>query len=232
MNKVTRIDNWTTGQSGFTHDSDLFPKKYISALTGCEVIVGFTENPPLVQFFRRKEDSKLPFTRIGYYFEILNTIELLSGINFVIEEMDQKMNDIFQITGPESAINADDFEQCRTYPIFVYKASWYVPEFVIHRCQGIIRIFERKLWFAVLLAFILGLLTFYLLNLAQRSWNFTDTFFDVVKSYLSLQTDFNFKRKTAVFLFVLWLFYCLKINTAYQSSLIGFLSHPADYPPI
>ena len=98
------------------------------------------------------------------------------------------MSDMFQITGPESVTDGHGFNECRTYPIFVYRASWYVPEIPIPRWQGIIRIFGKQLWLAVAFSFILALVTFYLLSLAEGSWNFTDIFFDVVKSICHYQS--------------------------------------------
>ena len=59
-----------------------------------------------------------------------------------------------------------------------------------------------------------------------------NTLLDTLRSILGAAIYFNPQGYLSAFFFVLWLFYCLQINTAYQSSLMGFLTNPGNLPAV
>ena len=118
-----------------------------------------------------------------------------------------------------------------TYPHFSKDITWYVPVHQIPRWQGLVRVFHPLMWLLVTIAFLLGSLTFLLFDKchANINPNATEFLMDILQTHLAIGIIRRFASKPANLFFLLWLFYCLLIYTAYTSELIGFLGNPGTY---
>jgi hypothetical protein len=127
-----------------------------------------------------------------------------------------------------------------TVPHFTGAATWFVPsEREIPRWQSLVKIFSPTFWLLVLLVYVLGSITFCALPNDPARGEGTAALRDVVMTFmhtlsmsLSVAVSRKPKRTQCQLFFLLWSFYCLQIDTAYQSSLIGFLTNPGHLPRI
>ncbi|KAJ9585333.1 hypothetical protein L9F63_002869 [Diploptera punctata] len=116
-----------------------------------------------------------------------------------------------------------------TYSLFISSNSWYVPVIPIPKWQSIIRIFNIEMWIMVAVTYLLGTIIFWLLKGRNDP---VKAFTDTLRTFLCFGIPENFQGALSTIFFSLWLFFCLLINTAYQSCLIGFMADPGIYPPI
>ncbi|PSN43805.1 Ionotropic receptor 298 [Blattella germanica] len=125
-----------------------------------------------------------------------------------------------------------------TYPYFRHDLTWWVPSGQgIPRWLSFIRAFSPKLWFLILLTFAFGTCTIWLLQKSPMTDNIPKNghimvLLSTLFTHLGIGFADRYKGPAATLFFTLWLYYCLIINTVYQSQFFGFLVYPGNFPPI
>ncbi|PSN35995.1 Ionotropic receptor 912 [Blattella germanica] len=125
-----------------------------------------------------------------------------------------------------------------THPQFSTQLQWFVPSGTeIPRWQSLVRTFSGMMWVFVAVVFATGVSIFFLI---ESCWcdvfdlvgNLDTALTTVTLTHLGLGVSYKCTGLVTCLFFTLWLFYCLLINTAYQSALLGQLISPGEYPPI
>ncbi|PSN29586.1 Ionotropic receptor 431 [Blattella germanica] len=228
INHITKLDHWALGDQDFKSNNNLFPVKHIKDMNGCNLDILLKTVPPFVTFFKTKQ-------LWGTIPEAINTIK--DVLNFSINYV-RNIDYTPDISAPilYSAFSTQD--NCSmTYAHHTENIKWFVPAGApFPKWKSLTRIFSPLMWTCVVVTFISGSLTFWLLFNATRRYTQPQTFCTVLMNtlltYLGVGIRDKSKGPLSISFFILWLFYCMLINTAYQSSLIGFLANPGEYPPI
>jgi hypothetical protein len=242
---VTLLDRWEEEEeeevdrrgARFRNNANLFPSKTITNLRGCDVTMKYLQWAPLVMSSDRNTFPEI-FDE-GLEVRIMKTVA--ETTNFTLDllpaEKHVKVDGYFgaQWLHTEVLSSSD-----ATRPHFTGAFTWFVPsEREIPRWQSLIKIFNPTFWSLVLLLYILGSVTFWALANTPTSGEETAAFSDVILIFihalsmiLSASVYKKPKRTQSQMFFLLWSFYCLQINIAYQSSLIGFLTNPGYLPRI
>ncbi|PSN55694.1 Ionotropic receptor 460 [Blattella germanica] len=121
-----------------------------------------------------------------------------------------------------------------TYPYFIDNLKWLIPAGApVPRWKSLVKIFNPLMWFCVVTTFISGSTTSWLLlKQSHQSMTYISALLDTLMTYVAAGISDRYKGTVASTFFLLWLFYCLIINTAYQSALISFLNDPGQEQPI
>ncbi|KAJ9590525.1 hypothetical protein L9F63_016427 [Diploptera punctata] len=220
--KITRIALWIPKRSNFTHH--LFPSKDIKDMKNCELLVILSNMPP---YLMKQENNKVS----GYFPEILETLSKTNNIKLKYVFSRKNERNRYDIVLPV-VLEPNAYSKYRrylTYPLFIFSDSWYVPIIPISKWQSIIRIFSVEMWIIVVAAYLMGATTFWLLKDGN---DLVKSFIDTLRTLLCFGIPVNYQGALSTIFFSLWLLFCLQINTAYQSSLIGFMEEPGIYPPI
>jgi hypothetical protein len=237
---VTFLDRWEKEEerreSSFRNNTNLFPSKLITDLRRRNVTMAYGMWPPLVM---SSDNNATTRPDEGLEIRIIKTVAETTNFNLIL----RRPGDHVKVDGYFGAqwFNTDlplPFDGTWTH--FAGAFSWFVPnEKDIPRWQSLVKIFNPSLWLIVLLVYVLGSLTLWALASTQRSDRETASFSNITLVFMSLLSmilsESVYKKpkgaQTQMF-FLLWSFYCLQINTAYQSSLIGFLTNPGHLPRI
>ncbi|KAJ9597710.1 hypothetical protein L9F63_011420 [Diploptera punctata] len=220
---ITRVDLWSPKRSNFTRDTDLFPSKVIKDMGACSLLVSLYNMPPYILIASE--------TKLGYLMEILSALSKTNRISLKLHEERMNENTMCDICLP-LPLGSNIYTLVRklcTYPHIVFSHSWYVPIIPIPKWQSIIRILNFETWIMVAVTYLLGTITFWLLKGGN---DLVRAFIDTLRTFLCFGIADNFQGVLSIFYFSVWLYYCLHINTAYQSCLISFMAEPGIYPPI
>ncbi|KDR20525.1 hypothetical protein L798_05493 [Zootermopsis nevadensis] len=241
---VTLLDRWEEEEveegirdARFRNNVNLFPSKSITNLRGCKVAMAYLQWAPMVM--SSDGNTSTEFFDEGLEVRIMKTVA--EKTNFTLElriaENNIKVHGYFaaQWLKPE-LLGAQD----ATRPHFTGAFTWFVPgERKIPRWKSLIRIFNPTFWLLVLLLYVLGSVTFWALARIPTNGEDAAAFSDVILIFmhtlsmiLSESVYKKPKHTKCQMYFLLWAFYCLQINIAYQSSLIGFLANPGKEPRI
>jgi hypothetical protein len=237
---VTFLDRWVETVEGgggtFRNNANLFPSKSVTDLSGRNVTMAYGLWPPLVM----SSDSNASATPDeGLEIRIMKTVAETTNFTLVL----RRPKDRVKVDGYFGAqwLNTDLLlpVEC-TWPHFTGAFAWFVPiERDIPRWQSLVKIFNPSFWLLVFFVYVLGSLAFWALASYQRADRETASFRNVVLIFmnsfsilLSHSVYRKPKRAQSQAFFLLWSFYCLQINNAYQSSLIGFLTNPGHLPRI
>ncbi|PSN37825.1 Ionotropic receptor 531 [Blattella germanica] len=236
LDQIKQLDTWIFKQRTFRLNADLFPEYRFVDMKGCKIFIGINHYYPFINTFFVDKKKYMD----GSFPEVLIILQKLLNSSFrecPQKPFTNKMHARFPIF-----IGRDlQFNDCSyVYPYYTDDFYWYVPApLEIPRWKSLIRAFKPEMWVFVSLAFILGtLILFYLQKFAKysdsktESMSLTNHFLSSMKTYLGLSTNVHYTGKIAILTFVLWLFYCLIINTAYQSALFGLIVNPGHYPAI
>lgn len=237
---VTFLDRWEKEgerRDGlFRKNANLFPSKSITNLRGRNVTMAYGSWPPLVM---ASDSSATTSPDEGLEIRIIKTVAETTNFNLVLRRPEDhvKIHGYFgaQWLNTELLLPLDS-----TWTHFTGAFTWFVPnEKDVPRWQSLIRIFNPSFWLLVTLVYVLGSFTFWALASIQRSDRETASFSKIILIFMNslsmLLSESVYKKpkrtQSQVF-FLLWSFYCLQINSAYQSSLIGFLTNPGHLPRI
>ncbi|KAJ9579243.1 hypothetical protein L9F63_024645 [Diploptera punctata] len=108
--------------------------------------------------------------------------------------------------------------------------------------QSILRIFTPSLWICVFISYLTITFTLYFIEsfiiknetIMMRYFNseLIKCFLITMRPLIGNPVNLNFRHPLSFLLFSVWLFYSLQINTAYQSSLVDFMTNPRYIPPL
>ncbi|PSN43366.1 Ionotropic receptor 295 [Blattella germanica] len=231
LNKIKHVETWATEEKKFFLNSSVFPLQGKLNLKKCYLKVAVLGTFPY----------SIPFTNstLGFFgpFEwFLYCITKLLNVKISIVK-DYNVADIV-FPSLYDPLNIKIWHKL-TYPYFRQDITWYVPlGREIPRWQSLVRAFNPLLWCLILLTTALGTLTMWLLqkseghSTAPSVGGILAALSSAFLTFLGVAVTERYKGFVAVLFFMLWLYYCLIISTAYQSALFGLLVHPGHSPPI
>ncbi|PSN49186.1 Ionotropic receptor 448 [Blattella germanica] len=230
LDQVDHLDSWTFERKEFLSKSNLFPKKQITDMKGCTLKGFFYARPPLVNI----RPSGFVWGTLTQELAIIANL-----LNFDVDTIKKEYVSMANFIVPATCHN-DAFKLDCTfiYPYHKDVMKWYVPSGeLIPRWKSLTKVFNPFMWVCTVTTFIVGSVTSWLLQKNSKSENkptvnFSSVLIDMFSTYLAFSVSNKYNGPVASTFFVLWLFYCLIINTAYQSALISFLADPGEYKPI
>ncbi|PSN34810.1 Ionotropic receptor 514 [Blattella germanica] len=237
LDTIEQLDTWSFEKRAFLSNADLFPQHTYIDMKGCELHIIIVFTYPFIYRFPRANQMVMR----GSFYNVIPILNNLLNCSIRIGEPDPKYEASVHAVFPVFVHTLRKNDDCTMiYPYFVEDYFWYVPSpLEIPRWKSLIRAFEPEMWALISLAFISGTLTLYyiqkfmyLSHSKNDSISLTNQFLSSMKTYLGLSTIVKYKGKTAILTFILWLFYCMVINTAYQSALFGLIVNPGRYPAI
>ncbi|PSN58373.1 Ionotropic receptor 512 [Blattella germanica] len=239
VGKIIFLDRWFLigNQIGPLRNTNLFPSKVPKNLWNCGFVFRTSPWPPLVMTPEVDINSSIEY-KDGLEIRILNQIAKSTNFKVLYSQNNSILTQaIFGATWIQGEIGVE-----YTWPHFTGAVTWFVPrERELPQWLSLIKIFDPLFWLFVLLAYILGSFTFWILGncpLNEKELeikgfsNMTLIFINTLGTVLSESVYGKPRRTLSQIFFILWLFYCLQINNAYQSSLIGVLAEPGNLPPI
>ncbi|PSN29007.1 Ionotropic receptor 331 [Blattella germanica] len=222
IDKIKHIDTWLSQEARFSRDSKLFEVNEHLDLNGCKLNV-------YMQFWP-------PYSWLGYDGKYHGTVSIfLNSFSDLINVRLRSTHDtkIAHIGFPSYYIEqylSTTWPQ--TYPHIFEKLTWFVPSgSQIPRWQSLWRAFNPWLWFLILLTFICGTFTIWLIHKSTGESMFSALVSSLL-THLGVGVSDRYKGIVATLFFTIWLFYCLIINTAYQSELFRLLVNPGNFPAI
>ncbi|PSN43088.1 Ionotropic receptor 561 [Blattella germanica] len=228
LDRVSCIDRWISVDKEFERNEDLYPYKgFVNDLT-CTLHVQPKIIPP---YFIIEEDHKKILNPIGIYPTIWKMIS--STINIDIQYHSSFENLKYVDVEAPVLIRKNKLDSLPlSYPYFRTVINCYVPLIGIERWQGPIRVFTGLVWGLVGIVFLLGSMTLWILEkyILKKHVSLTDSFLKSLRSYVAVGIPFDCKGLLSTSFFILWLFYCMQIYTAYTSLLTSFLTFPGEYP--
>ena len=246
--KATLIDQWRSETGDFRSGSNLIPSEEGRDMRGCPVLVVSRPMPILVNDPSQTFDNETNSWRISYKggidIKILEVFANISNFEIVyVNRTSMSVRDLYigniDIFTPFWFHHNSHVHFDVVYPHFMKEITWFVPQGPDYpRWTCNFRIFKPEMWLLLLLAFLSGSFVLYL---SQKIQNIKDgeekegilnrVLLNNLKIHLGACVS---EEPTGTFkiFFIVWLFYCLQINTAYQSCLIGFLANPGQLPTI
>ncbi|PSN32799.1 Ionotropic receptor 504 [Blattella germanica] len=228
LNKVNLLDHWIVKEQKFSIGINIFPDKKINNMRNCTATT--------------KVYSMYPFAVIApprawgsMLISLQMAVQTLNLRLFFIHRNSTRKTDL-QLPSPYDPNLIND-ECTLTYPNFQTNIKWYVPGGIsIPRWKSLTKIFSPLLWVAVCVTFVMGTATLRILQFTNKNENGSNTLSALLLNTLAMSLGqgviANYTGAPRKMVFLLWLFYFLVINTAYQSALVGFLTNPGKYPPI
>ncbi|PSN50750.1 Ionotropic receptor 471 [Blattella germanica] len=230
LNRIVLFNIWIIKVNEFIYDATLFDNKLITDMNNCELIATLHNYPPLVQINGRAILGTLASQlvimchtlKIRIYFYQMG---LGTSPNFGLPVRVKNEKNKELLLNQECVV---------TYPYSIQRLKWVVPAgALVHRWKSLVKIFNPFMWFCVVTTFLIGSTTSWLLlKQSHQSMTYISAILDTLLTYVVAGICDRYKGAVASTFFVLWLFYCLIINTAYQSALISFLAHPGHDEPI
>ncbi|PSN32164.1 Ionotropic receptor 492 [Blattella germanica] len=231
LNRFKMVDYWITEISKFLYNFELFQNNTITDMRGCVFNISVERFHPLTEV----EGNKLGFGLMND-----QLLFLLQGLNLRMNVNPRKFNPVPNLKLPDLLIFDGENHllinnDCvATYPYFIQNLKWLVPAGApVPRWKSLIKIFNPLMWVCVVTTFLIGSTTSWLLlKQNQQSLTYISALLDTLLTYVAAGISDRYKGTVASTFFLLWLFYCLIINTAYQSALISFLNNPGQEQPI
>ncbi|PSN54216.1 Ionotropic receptor 300 [Blattella germanica] len=222
INKIRHFDTWLSQERRFSRHSKLFGVNEDVDLKGCKLNLFMQSMPPYSWI-----------TRDGNYDgAVAKFLDFASGLINVSLKISQDIENMH--IGFPSYYTDEPIIKIwpKTYPHILKKITWFVPSgSEIPRWQSLWRTFSPLLWFLILLTFTFGTFTIWLLHKSTGESIFSVFLFSLL-THLGIGVRDRYKGFVATLFFIIWLFYCLIINTAYQSELFRLLVNPGHFPAI
>ncbi|PSN32657.1 Ionotropic receptor 496 [Blattella germanica] len=231
LNRFTIADYWITEISKFLYNFELFQNNTITDMRGCVFNISVEIFYPL---------TEVKGNKFGYGLMNHQLVILLEALNLRMNVNPRNFNPVPNFKLPDPLIfDGDDhllinYDCVATYPYFMQHFKWLVPAGApVPRWKSLIKIFNPLMWLCVVTTFLIGSTTSWLLlKQNQKSVTFISALLDTLLTYVAAGISYRYKGTVASTFFLLWLLYCLIINTAYQSALISFLNDPGHDEPI
>ncbi|PSN52241.1 Ionotropic receptor 368 [Blattella germanica] len=226
LNKVRRFDTWSVVKKSFLLNTNLFPIKTMINKNHCRIKVFY---------------GNVPFSTTMYGKKLVGAIPLILkyGIKPNFEPIEKFKDNSRHLRYPIVFKSFEINRECGfTYPLFALYSKWYVPiGKKIAPWRSLYKAFTPGMWIFVLFTSIFGNLFLGLIQKVKKLlFGVTDRVdnivTNVVLTHLGVGVRDSYTGPASVLLFSLLLFYCLLINTAYQSTLFGLMVEPGEYPPI
>ncbi|PSN30115.1 Ionotropic receptor 440 [Blattella germanica] len=230
LNRVDLIDSWLIRENKFVHNFDMYTTKYLPDMRGCTLTVQ-PRNYPLLAYVRK---SKTPTGLFLYFLK-----EISKKINMKLVYLLNAKDNVCDVEIPVAYLhgNFSHIGDClSTYPHIQDSFKWVVPAgSAIPRWKSLIKVFSPAVWAFVVLVFVLGSLTSWLLfkyssKKLQNRKNLSTILIDILLNHLGMGISDLYSGWISKLFLGMWLFYCLIINAAYQSALLSFLANPGEYP--
>ncbi|PSN55683.1 Ionotropic receptor 452 [Blattella germanica] len=230
LNRFVVLDIWIMKVNEFIAGTTLFENKLITDMKNCKLNLTLRHYPPFVAM----NDRYMLGPLVDLLFILFHTLKIRLYLNQPGVEQVANFElpvGVTNVTNKELDIN----QECvAIYPYFIQHLKWVVPAGApVPRWKSLIKIFNPLMWLCVVTTFIIGSTTSWLLlNQSQQSLTYISALLDTLLTYVVVGISDRYKGTVATTFFLLWLFYCLIINTAYQSALISFLNDPGQEQPI
>ncbi|PSN56488.1 Ionotropic receptor 480 [Blattella germanica] len=231
LNRFVLFYIWIMKRDEFFKGKKLYQNDLITDMRGCILNISFNELVPLVILV---DDMYVA----GPVIDQIRIIGHFLNLRFNFYKADRSSDRNMKL--PVAVNNGENkdvltYDDCIvTYPYFKQNLKWVVPAGApVPRWKSLIKIFNPLLWLCVVTTFLIGSITSWLLlKENQQSLTYISVLLDTLLTYVVAGISDRYKGTVASTFFVLWLFYCLIINTAYQSALISFLADPGQDQPI
>ncbi|PSN42854.1 Ionotropic receptor 380 [Blattella germanica] len=227
LDKVKSFDNWIAEKKSLLLNRNLFPTKTMINKNHCRIKVFYGNMPPFSVLL-------LGNLLVGAIPQILKYV-----INPNLFPLEKEDNNLHHLTYPVDFSDNRGSRECGyTYPLFALNFKWFVPiGKQIAPWRSLYKAFTPGMWIFVLFTSISGNLFLGLIQKAKKLFfgatdNVDNIVTIVVLTHLGVGVRDSFTGPASVLLFSLLLFYCLLINTAYQSTIFGLMVEPGEYPPI
>jgi hypothetical protein len=224
----------------------------MSNFHGCVLRASTYVHEPFVISNNKKDINVTQYSE-GLEIGVLQTIA--SQLNFTVEylpepdsmnykrrrlyeEVSKKQSDVGFAAAAHSSHAIDERDYTIGYVRETVKWFGPLPKPVPH-WKGFVILFTPLMWLLVLIVYLIASIIFWSLANVHRSVNehvsyknpvvcFFHTFSVVLGEAVFVRPQTWFLRS----FFVVWVYYCLLINTAYQSSLISVLTQPRFEPTV
>ncbi|PSN29303.1 Ionotropic receptor 307 [Blattella germanica] len=221
IDNIRLFDTWLSQEGRFSRDSKLFQVNENLDLKGCVLNLYWLTMPPYSWVTRGNYDGTVAMF-LHYFSDLINVI-------FRITQDLENIHIGFPSYHTEKALSTS---WPKTYPHIFDKLTWFVPSgSEIPRWQSLWRTFSPLLWFLILLTFTCGTFTIWLLHKSTGESIFS-VFLSSLLIHLGIGVRDRYKGFVATLFFMIWLFYCLLINTAYQSEFFRLLFNPGHFSTI
>ena len=229
ISKIKHLDHWLASESTFSRNANLFPVKDYNNFHGCTLILSFYSQPPFTYLYENTDNGLM---YAGLFESIFSSIGKHLNISFHVRDASQ--NEDFDIKFPLTVGPSAILDKCHvSYPYFKISMKWYLHVQHLPTWKSVIKVFQPDMWLLVTVSYLLAVLTFWLFsNLEKRKVTFVEILFEKMKTFLASPVKAVGRGFTFSAFFILWLYYSMMIYTAYQSSLIGFITNPGVYNPI
>ncbi|PSN50480.1 Ionotropic receptor 354 [Blattella germanica] len=222
VDQIIHLDSWDVENKTFVSNTNLFPKKKLTNMHYCPINAFLGVVPPFIF----PKNGML----FGSFIEVIQEYCARSKCG-LISVTDARNNHIAFPTGYGSYIHWREGEFL--YPYFILDFTWYVPSgSQVEPWKSLFKAFTFKMWLLVVICSALGSLFLWLLDKFGNvliNGNMKILSISALKNHIGNSRN---KGPGHSFFVTLWLFYCLLINTAYQSTLFGLMVNPGEYPPI
>ncbi|PSN53053.1 Ionotropic receptor 408 [Blattella germanica] len=221
IDKISYIGTWSSVENRFLLNANMFQLPEKLNLSQCGIQVAALTYPPFAYILDGIRGVAAKFVLL--FCERFNCrIELNSSyfhIEFPVKYDTEYDNDAV------------------TYPHFKDELKWFVPAGKeIPRWQSFFRVFTPQMWLFASCTFAFGTTTLWLMQKHKRKFSGEGSGHTVLITALLTHLGFgdsnNFSGYGPSIFYAIWLFYCLTINTAYQSALLSFLVSPGQFPNI
>ncbi|PSN50089.1 Ionotropic receptor 571 [Blattella germanica] len=251
VNESEIIDQWIPEGGGrFLTNAPLFPNK-IKNLHQCNIIVGTRPFEPYVLhsgMFNCSKTESSPCYKSGLEISILQTLS--KSINFQLKYLDPPKGDWIEISeytlNKTSDIAISAFSRSGKLTVNFDCSVTYIQDNIVwftprgkrrSPWENLILIFSQLIWVLLSLSFVLFSVVTW--QLAKLETNEHPCYQSAVHSFLNalvvlLGLTVKLLPKTTVLMALVytWILFSLNIRTAYQSSLISFLTNPRFHEPI
>jgi hypothetical protein len=252
VNRTVILHQWITGsESQFDKNTNLFPDK-MSNFYGCIMNASTFAYVPFV-FPIGNTDSNITYHTEGLEIRILHAIA--RALNFtanflpennhniskwwgMYEEVLSKQADVGFTATPQTVRSIGS----RDHSVWYLKETirWFGPHAKPSaRWKSLVIIFTPLMWLLVLIVYFICSFIFWSLakvnGAVKEHVTYTNALLCFLQTFSMILGEAVCVRPHTWYLrlfFILWVFYCLLINTAYQSSLISVLTDPRYEPSV
>ncbi|PSN31954.1 Ionotropic receptor 335 [Blattella germanica] len=222
LDNIRHFDTWLSQEGRFSRDSKLFEVNEDIDLKGCKLNLYMKNLPP---YSLLGSDGKC----FGIVAMFLHSFSDLINVRWRTTHDLKTSHIVFPSYYKENALSTI---YPKTYPNIFDKVTWLVPSgSEIPRWQSLWRAFSPLLWSLILLTFTCGTFTIWLLHKSTGEGIFSALVSSLL-THLGIGVRDRYKGFVPTIFFMIWLFYCLLINTVYQSEMFRLLVNPGTFPSI
>jgi hypothetical protein len=239
------------GEGQFDKNANLFPDK-MSNFHGCVVTASTFPYVPYV-FPMKERDSNITHYSDGLEINVLQSIA--TALNFKVKFLPENEHNVSKWQGLSDEVSRKESDLGfaamphtvhaignRDHSVGYLKETirWFGPQAKASaHWKSPVTMFKPLMWLLLLIVYIISSLIFCLLanvkNTVKEHASYTNAPVCCLQTFSIMLGVAVCARPNTRYLrlfFILWVFYCLLINTAYQSSLISVLTQPQFEPAV